>query len=142
VLLPLIFLTYGSKAKLTKDHSFISQFQLELLKGWYFLHCPLKRKQVLPLVNMSPSLLLLKNIEYLLVCSLLLFFLYPLSHQLTVDDDSINLRVMTKMLNKLGQCNLHTAESGTDALLCVEENDYDIVFMDGMAIHLCYLSMK
>lgn len=49
-----------------------------------------------------------------------------------VDDDAINLRVMTRMLHKLGQDDLRTAESGADALLCIEETDFDIVFMDGM----------
>jgi len=49
---------------------------------------------------------------------------------LVVDDNSINLRVMSKMLHKLGQDDVHTAGNGAEVLVALEENDYDIIFMD------------
>jgi CheY-like chemotaxis protein len=58
-----------------------------------------------------------------------------------VDDDPINLRVMTRMLHKLGQDDLRTAETGTDALISIEEIDFDIIFMDGTFFYIYIISI-
>ena len=48
---------------------------------------------------------------------------------LVVDDTSINLRVVTKLL-KNTKINVDTAESGEEALRLVTEHEYDVIFLD------------
>lgn len=48
---------------------------------------------------------------------------------LLVEDDLINRKMATNMLEKMGAC-VTTAENGTDALKMMEKRRFDIVFMD------------
>ena len=53
------------------------------------------------------------------------------THLLVVDDNEINLVVAESMLSYYG-ADVSTASSGLEAVAMVQENDYDIVFMDHM----------
>jgi len=48
---------------------------------------------------------------------------------LIVDDSPVNLKVMTHYLKQLG-CSTETAINGEEAVMLVEKNRYDLVFMD------------
>jgi signal transduction histidine kinase/HPt (histidine-containing phosphotransfer) domain-containing protein len=48
---------------------------------------------------------------------------------LIVDDDPVNQKVAAGLFGKLG-CHVHIAESGTQALLLVQEYDLDVIMMD------------
>ncbi|UQZ90654.1 hypothetical protein C4J81_16155 [Deltaproteobacteria bacterium Smac51] len=48
---------------------------------------------------------------------------------LVVDDNAVNRMVAARMLEKLGNV-VATAENGREALTCMEESGYDVVFMD------------
>jgi PAS domain S-box-containing protein len=49
---------------------------------------------------------------------------------LVVDDHPINLIFVKKLLHKMGATHIDHAETGTEALIKIENNQYDIVFMD------------
>ena len=55
----------------------------------------------------------------------------PSANVLVVDDNEFNLKVAVGLLN-LYKINARTATSGKEALNTVQENDFDIVFMDHM----------
>ncbi|MDH3772275.1 MAG: ATP-binding protein, partial [Nitrospirota bacterium] len=48
---------------------------------------------------------------------------------LIVEDDPVNQKVAAGLFDKLG-CHVHIAESGTQALLLVQEYDLDVIMMD------------
>lgn len=50
---------------------------------------------------------------------------------LAVDDNKVNLKVVTKVLNKY-KMNVTAAESGQESINMCKENDYDIILMDQM----------
>lgn len=49
---------------------------------------------------------------------------------LAVDDNPVNLMFLRKLLKKMGVNAVQLAESGGEALKYVQENDYDLIFMD------------
>ncbi len=51
------------------------------------------------------------------------------AHILVVDDYDINLELTKEMLEMLN-CKVDTAENGKTALLLLEQNSYDCIFMD------------
>ncbi|MCL2689441.1 MAG: ATP-binding protein [Chitinispirillia bacterium] len=55
----------------------------------------------------------------------------PAARVLVVDDNAFNLKVATGLLNFM-EIKAQTADSGAKAIQLVEQNDYDIVFMDHM----------
>ncbi|MBO4396299.1 MAG: response regulator [Eubacterium sp.] len=58
-------------------------------------------------------------------------FYAPLAHLLVVDDTPTNLIVIKGLLKETG-VQIDTAESGREALVLTEKNDYDVVFVDHM----------
>jgi PAS domain S-box-containing protein len=48
---------------------------------------------------------------------------------LVVDDNAVNLKVAKSILQKAG-CKVETAQSGQSAINLVQQNDYDLIFMD------------
>lgn len=58
-------------------------------------------------------------------------FTAPDAHILIVDDNEMNLKVATGLLEPL-QIQIDTAGSGKEALQCVGRNQYDMIFMDHM----------
>jgi signal transduction histidine kinase/CheY-like chemotaxis protein/HAMP domain-containing protein len=49
---------------------------------------------------------------------------------LLVEDNSINQKVATQALKKMG-CTVNICDNGKEGFLAVKKNDYDIIFMDG-----------
>lgn len=58
-------------------------------------------------------------------------FYAPAANILVVDDNAINLRIMSGLLGHY-QIDAVTVESGFEAIEKIKENDFDIVFMDHM----------
>ncbi len=58
-------------------------------------------------------------------------FTAPDAHILIVDDNEMNLKVATGLLQPIGM-KMDTAESGKDAIKMIDENRYDLIFMDHM----------
>ena len=58
-------------------------------------------------------------------------FTAPQAHILVVDDNDMNLTVVESLLEKT-LIHVHTASSGKDCLQLIEDNHYDIVFLDHM----------
>lgn len=48
---------------------------------------------------------------------------------LLVEDNPVNQKVVTRLLQKLG-CEVETAANGMEAVQCLKERHYDVVFMD------------
>ena len=60
-----------------------------------------------------------------------LHFIAPKARILVVDDNEMNLKVAKGLLEPF-QMQIDTAQNGKEALLMVQEKQYDIVFMDHM----------
>ncbi len=58
-------------------------------------------------------------------------FTAPTAHILVVDDNDMNLTVVESLLEKT-RINIHTASSGQECLKLIQDNHYDIVFLDHM----------
>jgi CheY-like chemotaxis protein/HPt (histidine-containing phosphotransfer) domain-containing protein len=58
-------------------------------------------------------------------------FTAPQAHILVIDDNDMNLTVVESLLEKT-LIHVHTASSGKDCLQLIEDNHYDIVFLDHM----------
>jgi len=56
----------------------------------------------------------------------------PDLHVLIVDDNEINLRVSSGLLKNLHGIDCDTANSGMEAIAMVQQQDYDLIFMDHM----------
>ena len=58
-------------------------------------------------------------------------FTAPNAHILVVDDNDMNLTVVESLLEQT-RINIHTASSGKECLQLIQDNHYDIVFLDHM----------
>lgn len=58
-------------------------------------------------------------------------FTAPQAHILVVDDNDMNLTVVESLLEKT-RINIHTAHSGKECLRLIQNNHYDIIFLDHM----------
>lgn len=58
-------------------------------------------------------------------------FTAPQAHILVVDDNDMNLTVVESLLEKT-RIHIHTASSGKECLQMIQDNHYDIVFLDHM----------
>lgn len=58
-------------------------------------------------------------------------FTAPTAHILVVDDNDMNLMVVKSLLEKT-RINIHTACSGKECLQLIQDNHYDLIFLDHM----------
>ncbi len=58
-------------------------------------------------------------------------FTAPTAHILVVDDNDMNLTVVESLLEKT-RIHIHTASSGKECLQLIQDNHYDIIFLDHM----------